>query len=412
MIFYMNKRDAIRHYPKCSIRPTIELTPEYNARVIFNVSTSNIPEGTELQWDITNDQGTKSNLLVDGPTYGIITIQNHVCQFEILVRYINIAKMPQFRARLFNSGKLWSDTGLLSFDLTSMPKNIKIPRGFVGAGMSTNSIKYNTVDVVDFVTDTISSMNNTMSVARSNLTSTSSKNHGFFIGGVTKVVLTKVDSMSFETESFIPINTKLTNPRYDLTSANTDNFALVGGGFNNAIFLGDFEKLEFATNVFFTSSATLITARQALAGICDKKVGYFGGGNTKIFSNTIDSVELDTETSNANQSTLQSPRRGLTSVQSDTNGYFIGGGSSIPLKTVDKFSFDTQTTINSNVDLLNARLYSCGVSNKSDGYILGGKDQPGYLSGIEKLQYDTDTVNVINMILTTPKQASASFNNL
>jgi hypothetical protein len=180
--------------------------------------------------------------------------------------------------------------------------------------------------------------------------------------------------------------------------------AYFAGGYTGSNISG-IEKILFSNDSISTSSATLSTNKNGMAGAANSgTAAYFAGGNGASAISAIDKLAFPGDTISTLSATLTSARYALAGMaNSGTAAYFSGGYDGSFLSGIDKVAFaaDTKTTLAATLSPI--RTYAQGLANSGvAGYTGPGYTGVGavYTNTINKLLFSNDTISTLAATLT------------
>ena len=178
------------------------------------------------------------------------------------------------------------------------------------------------------------------------------------------------------------------------------------------------DKIAFSSDAKSTLSATLSTARYALAGAANSgTAAYFAGGfhgPSSTYISGIDKITFSGDTKSTLSATLSTTSYNLAgAANSGTAAYFAGGGNgSGNVSGIDKITFSGDTKSTLSATLSTARNTLAGAANSGTAaYFAGGYDSGGNISGIDKITFSGDTKSTLSATLSTARSYQAGAAN-
>ena len=263
--------------------------------------------------------------------------------------------------------------------------------GYFGGGHTTGPVAFNSMNRIDFTSDTRSNIPS-LKDSRREFGATSNSTHGYF-GGGWPGERSSVEKRTYSTETAARVpSAEFPTERAGMAATGTLNHGYFVGGYPGT--RSSTEKLSYSSEVTaYVPGCQLTDPRYDLAGTGNSTHGYFAGGDTPAspgYKSTMDKVTYSSDTTAAVPgANLSVARYGLAATGNSTNGYFGGG---FPFKTnvdVIRYSDDTlvaapQANIGPSIrNLLTA------TGNSDAGYFAGG----GYPaeSSVTKIRYSDNT---------------------
>jgi len=271
------------------------------------------------------------------------------------------------------------------------------------------------VDRLDFTTETVAVPGKDLTQPRGYSIGTFSSNYGYFAAGWLPGNVCTVDRLDFSNET-VAANPggQTTIARRGAISVRNTNYSYIAGGTPPALSIDCvIERLDFSTETFSENTSALTQARRSMAGSSTPNYGYFAGGEGPTVVCTINRIEFSTETVSANASQLTQDRGYLSIGNCGNNlyGYFGGGYAPGSVCTIDRLDFSTETvTAPGTYQLTQARHELSAASSSAYGYF-GGGNAPGSSSIIDRLDFASETVSLPSQSLTQTKFVSAAVSN-
>ena len=279
---------------------------------------------------------------------------------------------------------------------------------FVGGGQVpiSGSSYVNTIDRLDFSTETRSSPNNRLIEKKRGMVAVSSSNYGYIAGGwlhftSPPAYLCTIERLDFSTETLeAPGTYQLTTKNVSSGAVSNSNYGYFGGGVDDTsppYIVCTIDRLDFSTETIqYPVIGHLTEQRSSLAAVSTSEYGYFGAGSLGgvDLSCTIDRLDFSNETVDVpgtlDQLTIS--RHSLTSVYNSNYGYFAGGRNPGSVCTIERLDFSTETVSEpGSYQLTEARYDLAAVSNNSYGYFGGGYGPP-WVCTIDRLDFSSETM--------------------
>lgn len=237
---------------------------------------------------------------------------------------------------------------------------------------------------------------------------------GYWGGGWDGFVLkNSIQGIDYLTETTVNPAATLSINRLDMGSSSSSAKGYFGGGsFADLNGHTNIDGMVFKTEAAFNPSATLATARWALAGVSSPLTGkgYFAGGiiGFSATSTQIDGIQYSNDAAINPAAALSQPRFELASVNSELNGYFAGGKDGGPLSEIDGFKFSNETAINPSATLSSPTVALAGCSSPTRGYWAGGATNIFAVGAVFHNKYDgiifaTEVATTPGLVLTRLK---------
>ena len=171
--------------------------------------------------------------------------------------------------------------------------------GYVGGGLVPGSTRIDNIDRFEFSTETIDSPGSyQLSQARNAPATVSTPQYGYFGGGqTTPARVNTVDRLDFSSETML-VTDSLPAIAGGLASIDDSSYGYFGGG-TDGTFLTTIQRLDFSNETTETpGSYTLSQGRNLLVGVSNSYYGYFAGGaDSPVATSTMDRFEFSSETS-------------------------------------------------------------------------------------------------------------------
>ena len=295
--------------------------------------------------------------------------------------------------------------------------------GYFGGGFTPPTVDC-TIDRLDFSTETVSSPGNGLTQARRSLAAVSNSNYGYFGGGSPSPPspppisgLNTIDRLDFSTETLSSLGNDLPQAKYALAAVSNSNYGYFGDGQDTpTTWVCTIDRLDFSNETVLSPGNNLPQTRNGMGTVSSSSYGYFGGGIIvtavpNVVVCTIDRLDFSTETASAPGNGITQERRFLAAVSggqsqrpkgSRTYGYFVGGSSRSIIERLD-FSSDTFSDPG-NVLPENRRDFAA-TSNSSYGFFGGGDP---FTSTIERFDFSNETATRLDKILSEARREFAA----
>ena len=300
--------------------------------------------------------------------------------------------------------------------------------GYFSGGYGGGS-RVNTIDRIDFSTETTSAATNNLSQVNTNFAAVSggtkinakgfkkhitdisgnpiSKSYGYFAGGKHHALppTNDIDRIDFSTETVVGPSVhgaNLTQARLNLAAISNSNYGYFAGGSNpGTTFIATIDRIDFSNETTSAPGNDLTEARYSLAAVSSSNYGYFGGGTTgppNTIVATIDRIDFSNETTSAAGNDLTEARDTAMGVSASNYGYFAGGWGPPSLDTLNRIDFSTETAVGPPVhgaNLTEARWNLSAVYNPNYAYFAGGSIMGPYgVCTIDRLDFSNETLAV------------------
>jgi hypothetical protein len=286
--------------------------------------------------------------------------------------------------------------------------------GYVAGGNDPASLAHNTIQRLDFSSETVSLPNNNLSKEKNHFASFSNSNYGYFGAGVDNTSpppdrTNTIDRLDFSNETTSLPGNNLFKSRYTLNAVNNSNYGYFAGGlsdspppatverldfFNEVIslpgnnqqsftsisksisssdygyFFGnapdrETQKLDFSNEVV-SEPGLIVTARRAMT-FSNSNYGYIAGGDNPVETNTIQRLDFSNDTVNLPGNNLPRKTDSAGSIFNINYSYIVGGSKQDPTITpsniIDRFDFSDETVSAEVNNLIEKRNSTEGVSN-------------------------------------------------
>ena len=263
--------------------------------------------------------------------------------------------------------------------------------GYFGGGHTTGPVAFDTMNKIDFTSDTRSNIPS-LKDRRREFGATSNSTHGYFAGGWPGI-RSSVEKRTYSTEtaSRVP-SAELPTSRGGMGATGTLNHGYFVGGYPGT--RSSTEKLSYSSEVTaYVPGCQLTDPRYELTGTGNSTHGYFAGGNTPGspgYKATMDKLSYSIDTIvEVPGASLSVARYGLAATGNSTNGYFGGGFPFTTSLEVIRYSDDTPVAAPQANITPSARNLLAATGNSDAGYFAGG----GYpaKSSVIKIRYSDNT---------------------
>ena len=284
--------------------------------------------------------------------------------------------------------------------------------GFFGGGATGGSATI--IDKISFVDDTAAAIAATVVVGVYWRASCASATHGYWAGGKVTGSVASIDGLDFSDEtSFNPSATLSANTAEAAGCASTTKGYFGGGYVTNVT--NKIDAIVFSTDTMSNPAATLSVARYILAACGSSSTGYWGGGSTglNLYSNEIDGITFSTEAAFDTSTTLSAPRERLTACASGSHGYFAGGeksGSTV-IDDINGIRFSDDSAFNPAVVLSLTRKDLGACASSSHGYFGGGFAIGTRTNVIDGVDFSDDSAFNPAATLSTSRDAISAFSS-
>ena len=410
-----------------SVRDTID-------RIDFSNETMSLP-GNDLPEASSTLSGTSSN------SYGYFGLGGPNSA------YVKVIDRLDFSNETFSAGNDLSQirgyAGTVSSD----------SYGYFGGGYNdTPPTSYDTVDRIDFSSETTSTPGNNLPQARDSMGTVSSDSYGYFGGGTNgpnSSDLSTVDRIDFSSETFSVPGNNLPESRWGLSAVSSDSYGYFGGGYSTPppTKHTTVDRIDLSNETMSVPTApnnNLTQGRNGLAALSggasqrpkgSRTYGYFGGGrdpslpsNPTNSTARIDRIDFSSETTSTPGNDLSQARGNLAAFSSNSYGYF-GGGLALPPGTptnrIDRIDLSNETSSLPTATLSQVsappiapgvRCRFAAVSSSSYGYFGGGQgldDNFGSerLNVVDRFDFSNETVSLPGNNLSEAKDDLAAVSN-
>jgi hypothetical protein len=378
-----------------SVVPRANIVNE-GSSIIFDISTSNFPNGATLYYSTVSVLGTVQDLdFVNGNTGSFVINENAGVVTLTLSSDLSIKEGDEvFRLQIRNSSVtgniIITSSNVTIFDTSAIDNNY----GWFSGGAYSPTAR---VDRITFADDTATaSVRGPLSSARSYLAATGNKDFGWFGGGTLPGVTSRVDRITFADDTgTASVRGPLSVARNQFAATGNDNFGWYSGLADAKV-----DRITFATDTATaTARGPLSSDRFRLDATGNQNFGWWGGGqvNTPGFphSSRVDRIDFAADTATASvRGPFSSARSHSNATSNDDIGWFSGGSAGAgPLSTVDRITFVTDTATASVRGPLSAPTERCAAaSNNNFGWWGGGFSPfPTRVSRVDRITFAADT---------------------
>jgi hypothetical protein len=363
--------------------------------ITFNVTTTNVPNGTTLYWTINLSGSVTSGDF--NATSGNFVINSNAGNFIVTpTADVTTEGAETFTVSIrtdSTSGTIVVTSSSTTINDTSIQATQRgwFFGGFVGASSVSSTER------ITFSNDT------QIAVNRGNLvkqryyhTVTSSSTNSYIIGGIaipSPAADSSIERFSFSNDTatatlLSSIIGSSVAGRDRSTAVEDSTYSWMAGGFPGPRSV--IHRLTFSSDSTNTTvRSNLSAARYGLTGVDNDTFGWWGGGLPA--TSLIDRTTFSTDTTNAiSRGRLSATRSYFASSENSTYGWFLGGGPS-PIKSlVDRLTFSSDTTTNSvRGPLVNSVRFSSATGDSNYGWNAGG-ESPN-VSTVSRIDYANDT---------------------
>jgi hypothetical protein len=319
--------------------------------------------------------------------------------------------------------------------------------GYFGGGRTPPPSVVNTIDRIDFSSETTSSPGNNLLAVRSDLAGVSggksinargvrkgtdkdgkgiSSTYGYHIGGYPTPNVLNVLKRDYSTETISSAN-DLPRGRIDASCMHNRNYAYISGStpIPGTVEQCTIDRLDFSNDT--VADFGLMPERKAGGmTVMTSSYGYYCGGKLNNPFGTdptfcvIDRLDFATEVTTS-PTNLLTERFGVGhEVSTPFYGYFVGTdntpGGLVSNCTVERLEFSTETVMSPTVTSPRGQIYSqlYGVSSFQDqnyGYFAGGNSPSTYMSEIDRLDFSNETFTQDNYLGQRRRYVSGNENN-
>jgi hypothetical protein len=296
--------------------------------------------------------------------------------------------------------------------------------GYFGGGRTTTPNVVNTIDRIDFSSETTSSPGNNLLAVRSGSAAVSggkrinargvrkgtdkdgkgiSSTYGYVAGGTSPPDRSTIDRLDYSTESITGPSVhglKLRTARRGLSSFSNKNYGYFCNGWNPTSNVID--RIDFSNETRSDNLTSTYPAYYAQS-FYNSNYGYVCGG-VRLYPPSISSsrsiierMDFETESLTITNSTLQNSLSSSAAVGTPNYGYFGGGsrGGYTPdvVSLIERFDFSNETSVLLTGNLTQKRYASGSFQNPNYGYFYGGTSpgtSPSNNSKIERLDFSTE----------------------
>lgn len=301
---------------------------------------------------------------------------------------------------------------------------------FAGGSPPTSGLDtLNTIDRIDFSSETTSAVTDNLSRSKSNVGAVTggksinakgfkkyrtdisgnpiAKSYGYYAGGNTPSTVATVRRIEFSNETVASPGNDLTQARRRVAVSFNNNYGYFAGG-GPPSYKSIIDRLDFSNETMAgppVHGLNLSGGREGAAGVLNSNYGYFGGGDGPPYLVTVDRLDFSNETISSLDNGLTQARRRLAAVSNYNYGYFGGGSTPSTVNTIDRIDFSTETIALPPVEnkLQQSRHNLTAVSASDYGYFAGGgagSAGPPYVNTIDKIDFSNETTSAAANNLT------------
>jgi hypothetical protein len=296
--------------------------------------------------------------------------------------------------------------------------------GYIMGGYIPPNNYTNTIERLDFSSETVSSPGNNLPEAKTKSVGTSNSLYGYIIGGASfspppSVYYNTILRLDFSSETVSDPGNNLPAAKFNLAEVSNNLYGYLASASNvppspteSTVF-----RLDFSNETISTPGKNLPSGRFASSGVSSISYGYFaGGGDTAPpYLCTISRLDFTNETISDPGNNLSFNRTRLASVSFSSYGYF-GGGDTYPgsppvlyYSIIERLDFSNEMVSSPGKNLPIEVSDMSGVSSNSFGYYCGGTDNLGNtINTIRKLDFFNETVSNSGQNLPTTVNGTAS----
>jgi len=319
------------------------------ATATVSVTTTNIPNGSTLNWDIATGTANSSDI---SPSSGTVTINNNSGSFTFNTVADETTEGSE-TYRIYITGTvngifLGSLSALRTINDTSVTIINGVVQGstygYTSGGHPGPSVALKTIDKFSFSSNTTASyVGDLVGIGPAPTTGLrfaagqSSETHGYHSGGETGTgsKTNIIQKFSFTSDGNATDIADLTRSSGGIAGQISSTHGYTSGGlspYSNVI-----DKFPFSTDVNAVDVGNLTVARSLVAGQSSTDNGYSSGGPS---SNVIDKFPFATDANATDVGNLTVSGGGAAGQSSTVSGYTSGSNSPVS-DTVDKFPFST-----------------------------------------------------------------------
>jgi hypothetical protein len=191
---------------------------------------------------------------------------------------------------------------------TSQGATASLTKGYVAGGYTGSGTKLNTMEAVDFSTDVVAAISQTLSTTNKEACGIENLIHSYFAGGETASFISTTDKFIFAGETRSTLATGLSVARAASSGISSDTAGYVVGGFNGS-YNNTVDKFTFATDVRTVVGNARPRENETDTGMDSPATGFgyacglYDGINNTV-SNAIDRLAFANDTWTANVAQL------------------------------------------------------------------------------------------------------------
>lgn len=282
-------------------------------------------------------------------------------------------------------------------------------RGYLCGGY-TGSVSA-VIEGLKFSDESVISVTDSLSEARSSLAGFSSQGAGYVSGGNNGTTTTKTtDSMNFSNEALVTLSArKYAYSHSGGVASPTDGYCL--GGYNSSNNnAASVEKRNFNSQFAYYVSDQLSAAKRVPAGNLNYSTfGYIAGGYTTAAVSTIEGVTYADDSNTVSTASLSAARYAGQGAYTATKGYCLGGYTTTDSNIVDGVTFATDTAFTgSNTLTSTQRTMRGNVQTEEYAYLMSGVvGGTTYSTSIQRFKFSDDTSSIITATVSTGRNAGA-----
>lgn len=285
--------------------------------------------------------------------------------------------------------------------------------GFAATGYNANgAIQSQKIDKLAFDTETCTALSAKMTTGRSVGAGATSRLKGFTTGGYNGqgggASYNSIDQVQYLSETWATMTSSIATPRANVGSFwSPESMYIIGGNTSTGTYYDEIDGMRYTTETRINPSTTLSGVKAQIAGLQTEFVGYACGGYIPSPAggvNTIEKFLFSDESISTSSSTLPVATRFMAPACSSTKGYLMGGFTTAAVNTIKtlNFSDETTTTISATFDV--AFYLACGVCNSVIGYAMGGYSTK-LIATIVGVRFTDETVTYPSAMLSEARHS-------
>ena len=277
---------------------------------------------------------------------------------------------------------VWTNIGSGSGDVEpwSFPGTL---RGYTAGGYD----QYNVIDQFNFASQNNAIDTGDLTLGRRGCSGQSSSTHGYTAGGGSGsgggTGQNIIDKFSFVAGGNATDVGDLTLARREMSGSSSQTHGYVSGGGDSGNFI---EKYSFSTNGNSIDIGDLLLVFKNHSGQTSETHGYATGGDGSTQATMITKYSHVSDGNATDVGDLITSGQNSTGNSSTTHGYVSNCGSS-PYTTIEKFSFATDTNSTDVGDSTVSRYSTAGQSSTTHGHCSGGIPT---VNVIDRFSFSTD----------------------